>query len=67
IDLENAQAEIATRLNPTQPDIFLLADQAQIFILTGNQPAAKNVLIDLKKHRAPEWLTSRLENAITRK
>lgn len=63
-DLAQAQSEIKARLNPARPDIFLLADQTRIHILKGNRNEAKKSLALLKKHRAPFWITSRLEALI---
>ncbi|MBK1829900.1 hypothetical protein JIN77_04130 [Verrucomicrobiaceae bacterium R5-34] len=55
-----ALEEIQERLNPEQPDPFLLADQGIAHALLGNRAGAKNNLQKLHQHHAPPWLTSRL-------
>lgn len=65
--LTAALQEINGRLNPTQPDILILADLAHIYFLTGDMAAAKTSMMELKKHRAPAWVTSRLESYMSKK
>ncbi len=64
--LQIATQEIQQRLNPAHPDIFLLADQAHTELLMGKQKEAKATLRKLRKHRAPRWLTSRIQSQITK-
>lgn len=62
--LREALAEINGRINPARPDIFLLADKALIFILTGDHASARSALGELRRHNAPQWVTSRLESSL---
>ena len=62
-----ALQEIYGRLNRDQPDILLLADEAHIHILMSEPNAALNALNQLKKHRAPRSVTSRIEALISNK
>ncbi len=66
-DLHTALDEINGRLNPAKPDPLLLADKAQICILLGDNNAARACLGQLKKHRAPQWITKRLEADLSKK
>lgn len=59
--LSAALLEINSRLNPSKPDILLLADQTHIHLLVGDKASAEMSLKELRKHRAPDWVTSRLE------
>ncbi len=64
--LHTALAEISSRLNPSQPDILLLADQGIAYALLGNKVEARASYKKLKLHRAPRWTTSRLEALLRR-
>lgn len=61
-NLRAALTEINSRLIPTRPDPFLLADQGTAHALLGNQTQARACLENLHQHRAPRWSTSRLED-----
>lgn len=61
-NLQAALTEINSRLIPTRPDPFLLADQGTAHALLGNQAQARACLEKLHHHRAPRWITSRLED-----
>ena len=65
--LLDALEEVEQRINPARPDILLVADRANIQLLMGNKSAAMSSLTMLRKHRAPKWLTKRIEDAIEEK
>jgi len=58
--LSAALHEINNRLSPTQPDILLLADKAQIAVLLDDTKSARETIRKLQRHRAPHWITARL-------
>ncbi|MBT8036276.1 MAG: tetratricopeptide repeat protein [Verrucomicrobiae bacterium] len=62
--LHAALAEIRPRLNSARPDPLLLADQGIAHALLGNLAGARCCLESLHHHRAPHWITSRLEEII---
>lgn len=61
VSLQGALQEINQRLNPSQPDILLLADRAHTELLMGKKAESKATLLQLRKHRAPSWLISRIQ------
>jgi tetratricopeptide (TPR) repeat protein len=65
-DLHSALTEINSRLNPTHPDPFLLADQGTAHALLGNKAQARACLENLHQHSAPHWITSQLEELISK-
>jgi tetratricopeptide (TPR) repeat protein len=62
-----ALSEIAPRLNPKRPDPILLADQGIAYALLGQKAKAQHCLKLLHQHHAPDWITIRLEESISKK
>lgn len=63
--LQSALDEIASRLNPARPDLFLLVDQGCAHALLGQKTEAGNSLKLLEQHDAPEWMVARLREAMS--
>ncbi len=59
--------EINQRINPELPDIFLIADQANIFILKNDKASAQASHKQLLKLRAPKWITARIQAQLAKK
>ena len=62
--LRSALGEIAARLNPERPDLFLLVDQGFAYALLGQQTKAESSLKLLKQNDAPACMTARLQEPI---
>lgn len=65
--LHSALTEIAPRLNPKRPDPILLADQGLAYAMIDEKTKAQHCLKLLQQHHAPDWITLRLQEAITAK
>lgn len=65
--LQSALSEISPRINPQRPDPILLADQGIAYALLGQKPKAQRCLELLQQHQAPDWITIRLQEALSPK
>lgn len=65
-DLDQALAEIETRLRPERPDLSLLCDRALIHALQGKKEEAKAELAEAKSQGAVPWMTRNAEAALAK-
>ncbi len=65
-DLEQALAEIETRLRPERPDLSLLCDRALIYALLGRKSEAATELAGAKAQGAVSWMTRNAESVLAK-